>query len=488
MSRLGGTLLLVAALGWCAAAGPAAGGTELPVRVTVYVNNATGSDAWDGLGPVPADGGSGPVATITRGIALAPTGALISIANTGKDYRESVRVDGHAPAKPDAVGPRPARGVAGLPLVLDGHGAAVSGLVTVPAERWTRHADDVVWFENRDADGKAGPMPNSNWLGFQRHQGWFTEPQAPEIFFVDGQPAPHVKSLEAIPPGGFFYDTLAKPRRLYFRLPAGKALADLCIDVPLNEGVFIDADYVVVRNLQSRYSQDDGFAGFWGYGVVFENCNGSFNCDQGISLHGTSVTLIDGGLFERNGGCGIADVMSCTTIYRNCVVRDNKIAGAVLNGAMHSLSHCRFGGNEGAQVAADQGAFVYLHNTVVDGAASLLHARVERCTVTGALTLRAGGRLEQCLLGGDPALSIAPEAIDSTTVRACFLAGNTLRWGADAVAPDAFAAYVKERRGWSQCSMQPLPLAAPDFALPAEATPEGVRFGAVLPVSIGWRP
>jgi hypothetical protein len=341
----------------------------VPVKTVWYVNNRIGSDAFDGRAETPgADGRSGPFRTIMQAVRQADMGAYLSIANTAEDYREQVEIAGTKKGRPDN------------PLVLEGHGATVSGLVEIETARWERFRDDIysfanrlggtnyvptVWYERRIGDAVFGAMPNSNWLGHWTHQGWFTEKEAPEIFFLNGQPGPHVRDPAAIPQGGFFYDTTSSPRRLYFRLPPGRTIGDCRVELPIHLGVYVSDDYVVVRNLASKYSADDGFSGFWAQGVVLANVSGSFNCDQGISFHGTSGTLIDGGLFERNGGCGIADVMSCVTIYRNVVVRDNMIMGALLDGFAHSLLNCRFYGNYETQVRA--GASVNLTGCLIAG-------------------------------------------------------------------------------------------------------------------------
>ena len=376
---------------------------EPAARAVVYVNNQTGTDQFDGLAPVPAgDGKSGPLLTIMAAVKKAPVSAVIQIANTGHDYRESVEIEGYR------------KGRANLPLVLEGNGATVNGLVAVPTAGWNPVRDDLYAFANRldpadkttrvgqkiDAENY-GVMPNSNWLGHFKHQGWFTEPQAPAIFFLNDKPGPNVLKLEEIPAGGFFYDTQAKPRTLYFRLPAGGKLADCRVELPLNRGVYVSDDYVVVRNLASIYSQDDGFAGFWGQGVVLQNVNGSFNCDQGISFHGTSSTLIDGGLFERNGGCGIADVMSCITVYRNVTVRDNLISGALFQGVAHSMINCRLTGNDQMQVDVNRGATINLTNCLILGESpekgtgiNMENGRLDHCTIancrTGVRMLRSG--------------------------------------------------------------------------------------------------
>jgi hypothetical protein len=441
-----------------------------------YVNNQTGNDAFDGRAAAPdAKTGTGPTATITAALAKATVGARVIVANTGRDYRGSVSVAGLR------------KGRADRPLVLDGNGATVTGLVTVPAARWTLLRDDIYWFENRDAAGKPGPMPNSNWLGHLKHQGWFTEPQAPAIFILNGQPAPHVRDLANIAPGGFFYDTQASPRRLYFRLPAGARLADCTIEIPLNTGVFVDDDYVVVRNLRSAYSQDDGFSGFWGIGVVFENCNGSFNCDQGISLHGTSSTTIDGGVFERNGGCGIADVMSSVTYYRNVTVRDNLITGALFQGLAHVMLGCRIQGNQGCQVSASQGTAVNLTHCLITGETAagggngvslgggrLNHCTILNCDVAVAATDRV--TVSNSILGPGvrTALALAKTAPERSTIHKCLIAPAQVLMAGKTVTADGGADALQALPWLKDNWCEAVTLAAPDFLLP----PEHPRFKA----------
>jgi hypothetical protein len=63
----------------------------------------------------------------------------------------------------------------------------------------------------------------------------------------------------------------------------------------------------------------------------------------------------NGGLFERNGGCGICDVQNCITVYRNVTVRNNLIAGAMPIGMSHSFINCTFYGNQGREIAGSDG-------------------------------------------------------------------------------------------------------------------------------------
>jgi hypothetical protein len=464
---------------------------------TIYVNNCIGSDGYDGQAAEPSAGGrSGPVASISRALKLVPTGGRVSIANTRADYRERVAVDGLR------------KGRAAAPLVIEGNGAAVSGLVTVAPQRWIHFRDDLYYFENLIGGQPPvyGPMPSSNWLFHWKHQGWFQERQAPEIFRLNGRPAPHVRELAAIPAGGFFYDTQANPRRLYFRLPAGRSLQACVIDLPLNEGVFVNDDYVVVRNLASKYSQDDGFAGFWGVGVVFENCNGSYNCDQGISLHGTSQTLIDGGLYERNGGCGIADVMSCITVYRNVTIRDNMVAGAWFAGLAHSLLGCRLSGNYGPQITAQDDTALGMTDCLVVGSphdgstigVSMWSGRINHCTIVNfpvCVQIGRSGQVSNSVLAGasDALLRVDAKAADSFRFWNNILALGTVIVGQRKGTKDnwrQFAAAVPEagRNFPEDPKLQP-----PLFALPAgsphfKAADYGATPGVRVSLPGEWKP
>ena len=70
-------------------------------------------------------------------IRKACAGARIVIANTEQEYRETIRIKDFR------------KGRAGNPLVIDGNGATVSGLVRAAPERWTHVHDDVYSFNNR---------------------------------------------------------------------------------------------------------------------------------------------------------------------------------------------------------------------------------------------------------------------------------------------------------------------------------------------------
>ena len=477
-------------MSWAAAVGLAgvlAAGAADVSPATFYVNNRTGNDAFDGRAQEPAaDGKTGPFASIMKAVRSAPASAHIEISNTGIDYRERVRVDKTAHGRPAA------------PFVIDGHGATVTGLVKVPPRSWTLLTNDVFGFRQTLPDGRPGPMPNSNWLGFLKHQGWFTEPEAPEIFFVNGEPGTNVLTFAELPPGGFFYDTLGTlgdARRVYFRLPAGAKLDDLTLEMPLNEGVFVDADYVVIRNLRSIYSQDDGFAGFWGYGDIFENIDGSFNCDQGFSMHGNSATLVDGALFERNGGAGIVDVMSSVSIYRNIVARRNLIGGALFQGSFHSCRNSQFTDNAGSQVSGNR---FELENCLVRGGRQGVGlrdgGRISRCTVVNAgqgIAAGSGTLIEGCLLvSNGVAVAVAQDAVSRVKLTKNVIGLGKIAWGAELIGPEQWGAFASTNSASVAGNIIASPaLDAPLHPLPKDSPlrQEGT-FGAALKEFSGWKP
>ena len=77
-----------------------------------------------------------PFKTIIQAVKQCSVGARIEIANTGIDYRESVSIEHYKKGRPDA------------PLVINGNGANVSGLVAVPQDQWILLKDDVYYFVN----------------------------------------------------------------------------------------------------------------------------------------------------------------------------------------------------------------------------------------------------------------------------------------------------------------------------------------------------
>lgn len=485
---------LAAALLFLAAASPA-----VADPATIYVNNLAGNDANDGSA-------GHPCATIQQGLKLVGVSGHVDIANTGKAYHETVRIENMF------------KGRASAPLVIEGNGATISGLKVMGPQWWKNFKDDVYWFDNSVPDpdtGQLPPLPQSDFSNmFQPQGGYYSQWQAPKIYFLDGKAAPVAYDLASLPPGGFFFDTkglVDKSRRIYFRLPAGRKLADCKIELPQFGGLYVGDDYTVVRNVISQHSHNDGFDGFWGIGVVFENCQGSYNCDQGISLHGVSDTIIDGGLYEHNGSAGAADVMSSYTFYRNVVIRNNMSYGAYFEGLAHQMMSCRFYGNFGTQVSSGKGCNLALRNCLIDGAPPaempslpitngvvMENGFLEHCTIVNCLTGLAttrGGTVANCVFDNcsTSLISMKAEAVPNFSMHSSWLNGGTVTLGAQHLDATSWAEGDKNKRQfgeitWKNLHLQPPLFMVPDDSPDAKAGQYGLRPGAELPPWDGWKP
>lgn len=263
---------------------------------THYVNNRSGDDASDGLSPEKA------LATIARAIENARTSDTISLANTGRAYREPIPLT--------RLGGTPAQ-----PFVIEGNGATISGLRRLPPERWTQ-AGEVYEI--------AIPKP----YGFP-------------YLLVDGQGLPPAADPDRLPPGGWAWTTDGENKgndRLRFRPAEGRTLADHRLEAALEvSGVRIaSASYIVVRNLVSQCHSNDGF-NIHGdcRGIYCENIEARLNGDDGFSIHEAIEAVVRNGHFHHNGS-GIEDVNLSRSMYSGIRVHDNTRLGVLFIGAFHS--------------------------------------------------------------------------------------------------------------------------------------------------------
>ena len=460
-----------------------------------YVNNKSGADDFDGRTDEPDGNRTGPFLTITQALKKCTVSARIEVTNTGLDYRESVSIEGYRKGRPDA------------PLVINGNGANVSGLVVIVPGQWILLKDDIYyfvnkvggadykqrgWYDRKIGDSYYGPMPRSVWLR-NGHQGWFTRkeaPHAPQIFLVDGKPGENVTTLEDLPQGGFFFDSQAKTLQepagqpvLYFRLPENRKLADCRIEMPLNSGIFAGDDYTTVENIGSCYSVEDGFDGFWGQNVVFHNVHAYNNTEQGMSFHGNGSSFIDGALIENNGGCGIVDVMSSTSIYRNVTVRNNDPNGVDLRGASHAMYNCRIIGNSGTQVTIFPGTATSgsLINCLIVGngpkegwcGVDINYGRMDHCTVVNCpvgARVTTGASVKNSIIADCPTTLIAEKsAMTQLTIDKTILGLGEASFGGQKITSASWSDFVKNFKGAEGAIIDKPTLESPLFLLPKDS-------------------
>ena len=93
----------------------------------IYVDNQVGRDTDDGLTAEARSGNTGPLQSLGRAIQLARFGDTIVLRNTGVPYYGSVSLTGSRHS-----------GTAVRPFVIEGNGATISGLRTVPQGGWQK--------------------------------------------------------------------------------------------------------------------------------------------------------------------------------------------------------------------------------------------------------------------------------------------------------------------------------------------------------------
>ena len=480
-----------------------------------YVNNKTGSDDFDGRDSEPGNNKAGPFLTIMQALKKCSVSARIEIANTGTDYRESVHIENYRKGRPDA------------PLVINGNGANVSGLVVIAPEQWMHLKDDIYyfankvggadykprgWFDRKIGDSYYGPMLRNVWLR-TGHQGWFTReeaPNAPQIFMLDGKPGENVLKLEDLPEGGFFYDSLAKTLKepagqpaLYFRLPKNRKLKDCLIEMPLNSGIYAGDDYTTIENIGSCYSSSDGFDGYWGQNVVFRNIHAFNNTEQGMSFHGNGSSFIDGGLIEHNGGCGIVDVMECTSIYRNVTVRNNHPGGVLLRGFSHAMYNCRIMENSGDQISMIPGTSVSLKNCLIAGRGpkeggcgiDINYGLIDHCTIVNCpvgVKVVTGASIRNSIIADCPTILVADKnAMTRLTIGKTILGLGEAVFDGRKIDSSGWAEFVKTFKGADGAIIGMPDLESPLFILPKDsphfkAGDSGTAPGAQLPPFKEW--
>ena len=97
---------------------------------TLFVNNRMGSDRYNGSTEKAINDSSGPVRTIQRALQLAGTSDIISLANTGVPYYESLTLCGTRHS-----------GTERHPFTIVGNGSVLSGAIAVPETAWQQVGD-----------------------------------------------------------------------------------------------------------------------------------------------------------------------------------------------------------------------------------------------------------------------------------------------------------------------------------------------------------
>ncbi|MBI2827018.1 MAG: right-handed parallel beta-helix repeat-containing protein [Planctomycetia bacterium] len=263
------------------------GGSQPTPGADLFVDNALGDDVRDGRTSMTAGRFSGPVHSLTRGLALAQPGDRIVMSNTGEPYRESVTLFGGRNSGRDS-----------RPFVIEGNGATLDGSLPVPPKAWEHFAGEVFRFRpERLAFGQ---------------------------LFLDGRPAvrryhaansgrlPQLDPREWCLAGGWMYFRV-EPDQLPVQYPL--SYAALTVGITLYE-----VHDAVVQDLVVQGFQLDG-----------------------VNAHDSARDCALVGLVARgNGRAGIAVGGASSVRLESCLVGDNGDAQVLTDGvSVTSIEDCK---------------------------------------------------------------------------------------------------------------------------------------------------
>lgn len=406
----------------CVAAVLAAWLTPLSGK-TVTVDQQAGDDAHNGTSPQES------VRTLARAVALLAPGDVLAIVPGSAPYFEALEFGARG-------------GLPGRPIVVEGNGAVLSGLLPIPAEQWQDRGDGLWFYPTAFRHGSLVPF----------------------MVLPDGTRVPSAAKADAVAVGQAFWDA----RGILLRCDAGRRPGDLGLRGTLRAaGVALaGASHITVRNLACEYFANDGFNIHGScQGLFFENIVARHNGDDGFSVHEDVGATVHGGWFHDNT-FGIQDVNLSRSQYVGIRVEHNRAHGVHFNGGAHSVSDSLIRDNVMDQLRVDPDAArhlgvavdnpfcagtVYVHNTVIlggrNGVMVTAGSRVAltSCFIAGAQTGLQAGPDAVLHVNGSAVVDCGTREVHSESAL-CRLNGNAywpgrFRWLAELYGPEQFAAY-----------------------------------------------
>lgn len=339
----------------------------------IWVDNVRGDDAAAGTR-------ENPFRTMAAAAAKMRPGMTMNLVSNAVSYSESFNAG------------RFKANMAGT--VVDGHGAVLDGR-RVPARSAWSDAGNGVW---------SIKCPNNAWV--MDRQGYWS---GHAIVFKDGSPLPWKDSLAALTDDSYFLRKVYNPKlndkdgvhnTLYVKLPSGQDPETRKVSFPcLNYGINVETvDNITVRNVTCRYFYGDAFDSAWGRSNRFERVRGTRCMDQGISAHGSQVTVTDS-LFDGNAGCGVVDCQSgksrARTTYLGCTFADDSFRGGVeVQYGDFQFVNCIFRNNCGGRaLKASNFATIRVKDCVFE-------AGTNRCPTAICVSDGSTGTVERCSFSG----------------------------------------------------------------------------------------
>ncbi|MFA7175169.1 MAG: right-handed parallel beta-helix repeat-containing protein [Kiritimatiellia bacterium] len=346
----------------------------------VHVSHWQGDDSNSGASEAP-------VATLARGVSLLAAGDTLVIAKGAAPYYEALNLGARSGGVTNSI-------------VVEGNGATLSGLVSMPIAEWTPQND-----------------------GTYRHP--HKQRGALQPYLMDGDREVPKATLSNLLPYSHCWTT----EGVWFRPAEGKTLADYqLIGTLRGSGVAINhGSYITVRNLICERFANDGFNVHGGSrGLVFENIVARFNGDDGFSIHEDVEAVVYGGHFHNNN-FGIQDVNASQSVFHGLLVESNRVVGVDFYGGYHSIFdsvvrsnrdyEIRVSGNIAAHIGFTEGnpmckGLVFLKNTEIYSGATGVNVKSGSRVIMNACTLR------DLVVGLDVAANGVCHAVN-TTIENC---------------------------------------------------------------------
>ena len=258
--------------------------TQCSLGADIFVDNTIGRDSYNGLIPTLGEAKAGPVRSLTRAAQLAQQGDMINLANTGIPYYDSLSLTGERHS-----------GTPNFPFVVNGNGATLSGLRSIPSEGWQQQAKNL-------------------WKLTSTRKGYYQLLRDTELVpeFLISQPGDPLSSL---PPGHW----MSWRGSLYFRqdghIPPTQQSFAFSAD---QTGISLHrVRNVVIANLKLQHFRFDGLhAQGLCRNIELDDVTSKENGRAGIVASGGSNIELFGGKVERNGRHQILAIDRSTAIQK----------------------------------------------------------------------------------------------------------------------------------------------------------------------------
>lgn len=245
------------------------------------------------------DSGTGRVKTIARAIQIAAGGDTIHLVPARTPFKEMATFHNKS-------------GAPGRPIVLDGHGATLSGCEPLRVEDWETRSPGL--YRNSKLSAPQDSIIGRYYFifdGKMHHMGRTSK----------GAKKPWIQP-DQLQPGEWTYS--AEERAFYIKIRPGQRLDECRIETPMRaNGVAFagECNHIVIRNITATHVWNDGF-NIHGKtrDIVFENIKAIDCGDDGLSAHDDCEVRVDNFVSVGNS-TGICNVGNSTSVNERVFVR-----------------------------------------------------------------------------------------------------------------------------------------------------------------------